>query len=59
MVMGTSLKDQKEVFTRNISWFLELKRVANEKKVEIINCAKRTSVLDVFPKIRTQEGLEK
>lgn len=52
---NVSMQEQKKIFEKNIPYFKELKRVASEMKVEIINCAKRTSALNVFPKLEEKE----
>ena len=42
-----------EIF-ENEKWFQELKKVADQMNVEILNCSKRTTALNVFPKIKTE-----
>jgi len=56
--INISKKEQQEKFDENISYFKKLKEIADNKNVEIINCAKRTSALDVFPKIPINDGLK-
>jgi len=51
------MREQKERFDENIPYFQELKRVADDKNVQIYNCAKRTTALEIFPKLRIDQGL--
>ena len=55
---NVSKTEQKKMFERNQKHFVELKKMADKMSVEIINCAQRTSALDVFPKVRINQGLE-
>ena len=55
--INIGMKEQKIKFDSNISYFEELKRKAEQKGACIINCAKRTSVLNVFQSTNSKEGL--
>jgi len=55
--INIGMKEQKKRCEENKSYFEELKRIADNMDVEILNCSKRISSLDIFPKIHTKEGL--
>lgn len=50
--------EQKKKFLENMKFWKRIKEIAEKKGVEIINCSKRTTALDIFQKVDTKEGLQ-
>lgn len=57
-IINISLKEQKEVFDNNMNSFIELNKIAKERKIEIINCNKIITNIKVFPIVTINEGLK-